>query len=278
MNAATRITTLFGAALLAVVTTRLDAALATAEEEQSKVEDTTKAEEFVLKQFPVRRTQGMPPVAPISEKTVARTFPEYRFFIVGFRQWPVAQVAPEPLKTRNLFVVTKDGKVQHLTDRMGLEEFFRNGLGAVTDIPSARDSAEAWLRLTEEFTQDGFFKFAIPKESLITVRSKEGWSSSGKVVVTEGGKGEIRAALTFDEAGRVTKVAETNTVKPGVRPKCQATKLLDPDTIVRQMAEQDILVMGRAARQYLEEQRAKVRPELKQAIDRIWQRIVDEGW
>jgi hypothetical protein len=251
---------------------------ATAEEEQPTVEDATKAEEFVLKQFPVLRTQGMPPVVPISEKTVARTFPGYRFFIVGFRQWPVAQVAPEPLKTRNLFIVSNDGKVQHLTDWMGLEKFFRTELSAVTNETSVRDSAEAWLRLTEEFTQDGFFKFAIPKESLIAVRSKEGWSSSGKVVAAEGGKGEIRAALTFDVAGKLTKVEQTNTVKPGVRPKCQATKLLDPDTIVRQMAEQDILVMGRASRQYLDEQRAKARPELKQAIDRIWQRIVDEGW
>jgi hypothetical protein len=25
-------------------------------------------------------------------------------------------------------------------------------------------------------------------------------------------------------------------------------------------------------------QRVKARPELKQAIDRIWRRIVDEGW
>ena len=278
MNAATRITALFGASLLAVITTRLDAVRATAEDQKPGTEDTTRAEEFVRKQFPVLRTPGMPPVVPIAEKMVARIFPEYRFFVLGFRQYPVAQVAPEPLKTRNLFVVAKDGNVQHLTDPKGLEKFFRAGLTAVTDETSAKHSAEAWLRLAEEFTQDGFFKFSIPQDALMAVRSKGAWKASGKVVVAQGGKGEITADLTFTEAGKLTKVEETNTVKPGVRPICQATKLLDADPLVRRMAEQDILVMGRTAQEYLEEQRAKARPKLKQAIDRLWQRIVDEGW
>jgi len=35
--------------------------------------------------------------------------------------------------------------------------------------------------------------------------------------------------------------------------------------------------MGRSAKTYLDEQRAKAGPKLKKAIDRIWQRIVDEG-
>jgi len=43
------------------------------------------------------------------------------------------------------------------------------------------------------------------------------------------------------------------------------------------MAEQDILVMGKAAKGYLDEQRAKASPELQQAIDEIWERIIAEG-
>jgi hypothetical protein len=42
------------------------------------------------------------------------------------------------------------------------------------------------------------------------------------------------------------------------------------------MAEQDLLIMGRAARPYLEEQRARARPELRRAIDAIWQKIVEQ--
>jgi hypothetical protein len=36
--------------------------------------------------------------------------------------------------------------------------------------------------------------------------------------------------------------------------------------------------MGKSAKGYLDEQRAKAKPELKAAIDRIWKRIVDERW
>jgi hypothetical protein len=245
--------------------------------QEPKSDDIKKVIDAVRDQFPVLRNQGMPPLVVIADETLRRMFPEHEFLVLGFRQHPVVQVAPEPLKTRNLFSV-KNGKVQHLTDTKALEGFFRHTLGLIANEKSARDSAEAWLRLSQEFKQDGFFKFSIPKESLTAVRSKEGWRASGKVVVMQGGKGEILATLAFDDTGKLTKVEEQNTVKPGVRPICQATKLLDADAIVRQMAEKDILVMGWAAKEYLEEQRAKAPPELRQAIDRIWQRIVDEEW
>jgi hypothetical protein len=245
---------------------------------QATSEDTKKPEDWVREQFAVVRAQGVPPLIPITDETLPRTFPEHSFLTLRFRQYPVAQMAPEPLKACNLFAVKKDGTVRHITGTKALEEFFRNTLGLVTDDHSAKNSTEAWLRLTEELKQDGFFKFSIPKESLTVARSKSGWRASGRVIVTQGGKGEIGAALSFAESGRLTSVDETNTVKAGVRPICQATKLLDPDPIVRQMAEKDILVMGRAAKQYLNEQHAEAGPALKLAIDRIWQRIVDEGW
>ena len=62
-----------------------------------------------------------------------------------------------------------------------------------------------------------------------------------------------------------------------MRPICQSTKLLDSDPIVRKMAEQDLLIMGKAAKPYLDEQRAKVSPPLRDAIDKIWQQILIEG-
>lgn len=58
---------------------------------------------------------------------------------------------------------------------------------------------------------------------------------------------------------------------------CQATKLLDPDPVVRGMAEEAILVMGRGAKEYLDEQRTRARPALQAAIGRIWRRILSEG-
>jgi hypothetical protein len=70
----------------------------------------------------------------------------------------------------------------------------------------------------------------------------------GGVLVTAGGKGHVRATLDFDSNGDLKDVSEVRRVRPGVRPICQATKLLDPDPLVRRMAEQDILVMGTAAK------------------------------
>ena len=83
--------------------------------------------------------------------------------------------------------------------------------------------------------------------------------------------------MTLGPAGSFVNVLEKSALRPGIRPICQATKLLDRDPIVRRMAEQDLLVMGRAAKPYLDQIRVTAQPKLQQAIDRIWQRILNEG-
>jgi hypothetical protein len=218
------------------------------------------------------------PAKPIEDEALAKAFPGSHFFSLGFPQFPVARRAPEPFKSQNLFIVPKDGKMVHLTDTKELEKFFKDNLKAVKDDDAAKQAAQAWLLLSVTFKQDGFFKFAVPKDALKVAEEKGEKKASGKADVTQGGKGDLVATLTFDDKGKLAKVAEENAIKPGVRPICQATKLLDADPLVRRIAEQDILVMGRACKDYLDEQRAKAAPELKQAIDRIWKRIVDEGW
>jgi len=83
--------------------------------------------------------------------------------------------------------------------------------------------------------------------------------------------------MTLGTAGSLVNILEKSVLRPGIRPICQATKLLDRDPIVRRMAEQDLLFMGRAAKPYLDQVRAAARPKLQQAIDRIWRRILNEG-
>ena len=236
------------------------------------------AADFIRERFPALKDRGLPPLISITDESIKRVLPKHELYVLGFRQHPVAQMAPRPLKQRNLFAVAKDGKVQHLTSTAALEEFFRNALVPITDSESAIAVTQAWLRLSEEFKQDGFFRFSIPADSLTCQKLGNGLKATGKAVVTQGGKGDIRVTLTFNDVGRLTEAEEKSTVKPGVRPICQATKLLDPDPIVRRMAEADILVMGRTAKDYLDEQRSRVSPELRDAIDRIWKRIIDEGW
>ena len=69
---------------------------------------------------------------------------------------------------------------------------------------------------------------------------------------------------------------ETASLTRGIRPRCQATRLLDPEPIVRAMAAHDLLVMGKAVREYLDERRATAGPALLGAIDQLWQRILAE--
>jgi hypothetical protein len=246
--------------------------------------DTDKAKHLVLMEFPVLGAKHMPRLEPITDDPVKGAFPGYHFFVVGFMIWPVGHSPARGFGQRNLIVVTKDGKVVLLKQNRprnhskSLEKCLRDHARLVTDDESAKQAVEAWLRLSQEFTQDEYFQFTIPNNALTVEHVGSERTASGKLIVSHGGKGEIRAALVFTKDGKLADVDETNTVQAGERPICQATKLLDPDPIVRQMAEKAILMMGRAAKPYLDEERAKVSPALQKAIDRIWQRIIDEGW
>jgi len=133
----------------------------------------------------------------------------------------------------------------------------------------------SWLRFSEELKQDLFYTFSapeisyMPREDITSVR--------GHVAVIAGGDGHIEMLMALGTAGSLVHIYEKGALRPGVRPICQATKLLDRDPIVRRMAEQDLLVMGRAAKPYLDQVRAAAQPKLQQAIDRTWHHIVDEG-
>jgi hypothetical protein len=219
-------------------------------------------------------------IIAVKDETLNREFSGYLFYMLRFRQYPVALVLPEPLKANNLFILKPDGSVEHIVETEMLKNFFRTTLAPVKTEAEARDTAKAWLQLAQEFYQDGFLQFSIPEGSLrVTAMGNGSLEASGKAVVNQqgGNTGDIGASLAFDPAGVLTKVSESVQIRRGIRPICQATKLLDPDPLVRRTAEQDILIMGKAAKSYLDQQRAKAGPELQHAIDEIWQRIVTEG-
>jgi len=250
-------------------------ALARAGDESStrvSKEKLEKAHKAIVEKFPALQ-RGAPPLTLLDDPALERMFPGRLFFSVIFRQHPVARLAPEPLKSQNVFVVGKDGSVEHLTSSKELEKLFRDHVGPVKNDKAAKDAVRAWLTVSQQFVQDGFYQFTIPDKEI----AGNAQMMTGKAVVEPkgGNKGYLAVTITLED-GKLAKVEEENTVKPGVRPICQATKLLDPDPIVRGMAEQCILVMGSPAREYLLEQRVRASPELQEAIDRIWRRIVDE--
>jgi hypothetical protein len=215
-------------------------------------------------------------IRPITDDYVGRTFPNFSFFGVIFPQYPVARLCPgqQGLECSNIFFV-QDEAVGFVPNISELKTFFSQQLFPIQSEDAANDAGRSWLRFSDELKQDLFFVFSSP--AVEYTPTADGATVAGQVVVTAGGRGEIDMTMILDASGTFVGVWETSTVLPGVRPICQATKLLDRDPIVRRMAEQDILVMGRMAKPYLDEIRAKAKPKLKQAIDRIWRRIVDEG-
>src|SRR5262245_62009049 len=230
-----------------------------------KAEKTVK--EFLEK---IKGTQGE--VKPISDASLAKCFADDVFINVRYRIYPVARQLPEGMKPSNVFVVRKDGKLTHLKDNKILQEFFTENQKGVKSEDAARNVLACWLTLAQEFHQDGFYKFEVNKKDFSVEKSGDDVKAIGRAIVMQGGNGELNATMQF-EGGKLAKVAESAKIKQGPRPICQATKLLDPDPIVRRMAQNDLLYLGDLVKDYLDEQRAQAGPELRQAIDRIWEKI-----
>src|SRR5262249_31408435 len=147
-------------------------------------------------------------------------FPGYVFVGVLYRQYPVARLAPPPLKSSNVFAVARGGKAQLLNDPKGLEKFFReHAMGGSAD--RAKDGVRAWLLLSSQLKQDGFFKFKLMDDDTKAEKDK-GFVASGKIVVMQGGSGYLGAKVTFDADGKFARVAEEAKIRPGPRPICQA--------------------------------------------------------
>ncbi len=131
-------------------------------------------------------------VLPITSPALGAAFPNARFYVLRFRQYPLVTKAQAPLQANNLFVVRADGASDPLVNTRALQAFFRAALRPATTDAGAKEAAEAWLRLVEEFHQDGFFQFSIADNSVKIVPLPNGGrevSGMAQVVLT----GEIRA-------------------------------------------------------------------------------------
>lgn len=203
------------------------------------------------------------------DAALAHTFPRHVFVVARYRIYPVAKVLPEGLRASNIFAV-HDGGTQLLANTETLVKFFQTHGQPVKDAGQARHALASWLALSQEFHQDGMFKFETLTKEFAT--DDQGTQARGRAIVMQGGNGELSANMVFAD-GKLKTVKEAAKIKAGPRPICQATRLLDPDPIVRQMAEQDLLIMGRYAIPYLEEQRDRAPPALRAAIERMLERV-----
>jgi hypothetical protein len=214
-------------------------------------------------------------VAYVKDEAVESALPRHYLFSVLFRQFPVGRRPPQGLRPSNLFAADAQGRVEALPDVKALEKFCAANLAPAREDAQVKTDLRAWLRLAQQYHQDGFYQFAVMDDTLKVAKEGENKVAGGTVVAMRGGSGTLAMTLTFSESGKLVKASEENKLRPGPRPICQATKLLDRDPLVRRMAEQDLLIMGPACRDYLNEQRAQAPAELRRAIDRIWERIRD---
>ena len=135
---------------------------------------------------------------------------------------------------------------------------------------------KAWLRAAAELNQDGYFRFTVKAGDAKAVGDTVTATGEAAVDPRNGDKGAVTATLAFKD-GKLATTETTAKVIAGMRPRCQATKLLDPDPIVRLMAEDSLRVMGSTAKWYLDEQYEKASPELRKAIDRVRAMSAAEG-
>lgn len=200
------------------------------------------------------------------------------FYVLRYPQWPLPVDVPAPLSNNNIFVIDETGQPQLVTTLEQLKSFFANA-AIVKDKASARTALSAWLLLSQELHQDGMYKFTAPSNIRIAESQLE-ISASGQVAVEPNGgnSGAVEARLKFAlPAGKLADAKEIVNLQEGMRPICQSTKLLDKDPLVRRMAEQDLLIMGKFAKPYLDWQRTQVSPDLQRAIDAVWLKIVKEN-
>jgi hypothetical protein len=217
-------------------------------------------------------------VSPLTADGLTETFPDHVLFSHVIPLYPVAREAPPPLKHANVIAIPKkkDGKPVLITDAKELEKFFRDHARPVKKVEEGDAAVKAWLRASAELAQDGFFKFTVKAGK--GSASADAVSATGEAAVDPRNmdKGEIKATLTFKDGKLATNDTKVNVIA-GIRPRCQATKLLDPDPIVRAIAEDSLRVMGSTAKEYLDEQYAKASPALRAAIDRVRKKIEEEG-
>ncbi|MBM4069327.1 MAG: hypothetical protein FJ271_10325 [Planctomycetes bacterium] len=216
-------------------------------------------------------------IVPLKSAVLGKALPGQAFFAVRFRQYPVAVAPPEGMNSANVFAVARTGKPRLMRDAAELEKFLRGNLAGVGKA-QVESALASYLTLAQELHQDGFYTFEVlTKGFAVEDKGNDTIEAAGRAMVTKGGNGELNVTMIFKDR-KLAKVVASSKLRPGPRPRCQATKLLDPDPIVREMAEQALLYMGVAARQYIMEQRAKAAPQLRDAIDRLWRRIEKEGW
>src|SRR5262249_35639888 len=125
-------------------------------------DDIAKAEKAV-KEYLDKVKGSAAKVEYVKDDSVQLVFPKTLWFAVRFPQYPVGRVPPKGLKASNVFAVGGDGTVTVVTEHKELEKAFGEVKSKSDD--TAKTVVRAFVRLTEDLHQDGFYKFALMDDS-----------------------------------------------------------------------------------------------------------------
>jgi hypothetical protein len=157
----------------------------------------------------------------ITGEALARVFPSHLFFAVRFPMYPMAVRPRAPLVAQNLFIVDREGQMEHVTDFKGINTFFTENIGKVLKGNDGKNPAKAWLALGQELIQDGYFTFTVPDEEIKIGRAAVGPRIIARAVVKpekrNGGFLQIR--LDFGLTGDLDTLAYSKEITTGERPK-----------------------------------------------------------
>jgi hypothetical protein len=180
--------------------------------------DTAKAEKAVKAEL--KKLKGdYAQVTLIKYAPLRRALPGHVFFGVLYKQFPAGRMPPRGLKPSNVFAYGPEGKVHVFTEPRKVIQFLKDRLVAGTDDDRVKDAARSWLRLTQEFKQDGFYEFDIQDEKTKVAKTKGGKIVIAQSVVVKGGKGMISARVSFNKKGKLTDANQDSKVNPGSRPR-----------------------------------------------------------
>ncbi|MBN1696025.1 MAG: dockerin type I repeat-containing protein [Spirochaetales bacterium] len=214
----------------------------------------------------------------ISDESVDYILPGFVFYSVYLNQWPVAYGPPDEQLGENSIVAIDAGRtVILIRDESYLQSFFIDNQITLSTPEDRIEMIKAWLGLSQEMKNDGYYSFLISEDDIVVthlIGDAVEWEVTGTSTVSGGGEGYITARAVIDVLGSLMYVDEEYELIAGIRPICQSTLLLNPNTVIRTMAEQDLLVMGTCAQHYLFSWRQRLEPELQLAVERIWQRIL----
>ena len=197
-----------------------DAAKAKLAEDEKLDKPTKLVKAYLQKNHPAAAERGA--LSPLTDADLAKAFPKATFYLLRFRQYPVAFEVPEGLSAGNICVLQGE-EVSLVSDDKGLQAFFSKGLPAVMSHDDRRQAAKAWLRIAQELHNDGFYRFKPLAEEKVTLALRQ-VSGVTHVDPQGGNKGQISAVLTFYYKGKLAKGQSKAELSPGIRPICQSTK------------------------------------------------------